>query len=177
MNAHLQTLLAAVEGRYFRHEERQSLLAQAASLPDRFQASDQVQEREEIIVQAVIDQLQQRYPESPAVIGPALAKTTSDVLLVLRFNVQAMILDDMRWLDEKVLFWLRTILAAGNFVPQFSRDCFTLLRQYVSENVSPQAMALLQPYLDRNIEVLSDLPEPAFARGQKSEVRGQNETV
>ncbi|HLW65705.1 MAG TPA: hypothetical protein VKS79_10325 [Gemmataceae bacterium] len=161
MNSQLQSLVRGAEGRYFHADERRALLTQAASLPARFQAADQVQEHEDVIVQAVIEAMQQRYPESSAIKGPALAKTQNDVQLVLRFNVQAMILDHMRWLDEKVLFWLRTVLAAGNFSPKFSRDCFTLLRDQVAKHTSPQTAALLQPYLDRNIEVLSELPEPA----------------
>ena len=161
MNSQLQTFARAAEGRYFHPDERQALLAKATALPQRFQAADQVQQHEEAIVQAVIDAMQQRYPESSAIRGPALAKTQNDVQLVLRFNVQAMILDDMRWLDEKVLFWLRTILAAGNFTPQFSRDCFTLLGEQVKKSINPESAALLQPYLNRNIEVLSDIPEPA----------------
>jgi hypothetical protein len=162
MIAQLQNLVHSAEGRYFHADERQALLDKAGSLPDRFHASDEVQEREEAIVRSVMDEMQQLHPESPAIHGPALAKTQNDVQLVLRFNVQAMILDDRHWLDERVLFWLRTILMAGNFSPQFSHDCFTLLRQQVAKNISPQALALLQPYLDRNIEVLSDLPQPAI---------------
>jgi hypothetical protein len=160
MSSQLPKLARATEGRYFQPDERQALLDKAATLPLRFQAADQLQEREETIVQAVMEALQERYPESSAIKGPALAKTRHDVQLVLRFNMQAMVLDDMRWLEEKVLFWLRTILAAGNFTPQFSRDCFTLLREQVEKNINPESAALLQPYLDRNIEVLSDLPEP-----------------
>ena len=160
MNAHLQSLLTAAEGRYFHADERHSLLSKAASLPDRFQASDQVQEREEAIIGSVMEELRRRYPDSPATQGPGSTKTSSDLQLVLRFNVQAMICDDMRWLDEKVLFWLRTILRAANFSPQLSHDCFTLLGQHVAQTVTPQSWALLQPYLDRSIEVLSDIPEP-----------------
>jgi small-conductance mechanosensitive channel len=163
MNSQLQSLVVGAEGRYFHPDERQALLARAASLPERFQAAEQVQEHEEAIVQAVMEEMQQRHPESSAIKGPALAKTQNDVQLVLRFDVQAMILDDVRWLDEKVLFWLRTILAAGNFRPDFSRDCFTLLREQLARHTSPHTAALLEPYLKRNIEVLSDLPEPAAA--------------
>jgi hypothetical protein len=161
MTSQLQTLARTAEGRYFHPDERQAMLAKAATLPSRFQAADQVQQHEEAIVQAVMEAMQQRYPESSAIKGPALAKTQNDVQLVLRFSAQAMVLDDLRWLDEKVLFWLRTILAAGNFTPQFSRDCFTLLREQVEKNVSPESARLLQPYLNRNIEVLCDIPEPA----------------
>jgi hypothetical protein len=161
MNLQIQSLSRAAEGRYFRPEERQALLTRATTLPNRFQAADEVQEREDAIVQAVMEAMQQRFPESSALKGPAFAKTQNDIQLVLRFNVQAMVLDDMCWLDEKVLFWLRTILAAGSFTPQFSRDCFTQLRMQVEKNISPESMALLQPYLNRNIEVLSDIPETA----------------
>jgi small-conductance mechanosensitive channel len=161
MNSQLQRFARAAEGRYFQADERQALLAKATALPRRLEAADQVQQHEAAIVQAVMGTMQQRHPESSALKGPALTKTQNDVQLVLRFNVQAMVLDDMRWLDDKVLFWLRTILAAGNFTPEFSRDCFTLLCEQVEKYVDPESLALLQPFLRRNVEVLSDIPEPA----------------
>jgi hypothetical protein len=161
MNARLQKLALAAEGRYFQPAERHELLELAKSLPSRLHASDQIQQKEEAIVAAVMQEMQKRYAKFAKQHEHAWAKAFRDVVLVLRFDVQAMVCDEMRWLEEKVLFWLRTMLAAGNFTPQFIRDCFTLLREQVKLQVNPESFTWLQPYLDRNIEVLSDIPEPA----------------
>src|SRR3984893_551356 len=104
MNARMQKLAQAAEGRYFRSDERQEFLAYAASLPARFQASDQIEQQEETIVRAVIEEMQRRYPNFAKLHDQAWAKAFRDVLLVLRFDVQALICDEMGWLDEKVLF-------------------------------------------------------------------------
>jgi hypothetical protein len=161
MNSRLQKLALASEGRYFAPAERQEALAFATTLPARFQVSDEIEHHESAIVQSVIEEMQKRYPNFAKQHEQAWAKAFRDLVLVLRFDVQAMVCDEIRWLDEKVLFWLRTMLVAGNFTPKFNHDCFTLLREQVQLRVSPDAFAWMKPFLDRNVEVLSDIPEPA----------------
>jgi hypothetical protein len=154
-------LSTQAEGRYLNREEQQKLLGFANALPQRFKASAAIEQKEDAIVRAVVDELKQRYPNFPKYHDQGWAKCYRDVQLVLRYNVQAMIFDDMKLLEDKLLFWLRTILAASNFTPQLVRDTYTLLRDNCRSQVPGDAFSLLEAYLQRNIDVISDFPEPA----------------
>jgi hypothetical protein len=80
--------------------------------------------------------------------------------MVLRADVQAMIFDDRGQLDGRLLYWMQTMFAANNYTPQFVRDCFGMLRDRLREELPAEDYDLMRPYLDRNVEVLSDFPEP-----------------
>ena len=83
-----------------------------------------------------------------------------DMQLLLQYIAKAMLVDDVRLLDDQVLTWVRTIFKSLNFTPKFLRDSYTLLRESVKVAVKPRTYALLEPYLTHTIHYLSDIPEP-----------------
>jgi Phycobilisome protein len=74
-----------------------------------------------------------------------------------------MLSGDLKVLEDKALFYLRSILAAYNVTPQFAREAFGRLRDRCREQLAAETFARLAPYLERNIQVLADFPEPAVA--------------
>ena len=163
MNSSLNVILRACEGRYPGAEERAKLLAIARELPARVRAAEDVEAHEAATTAAVVAALHGRYPRYEKLFPQGWDRCASDLQLVLRSNVRAMLANDPRPLDDKALYYLRSILAAYNLTPQFTRDCFTLLRDQCRERLSPEAFALLEPFLARNVEVLGNIPEPAVA--------------
>ena len=105
--------------------------------------------------------MSKRYPNFTKYHDQGWARCYRDVQLVLRQDVQSMLLDDVRSLDDKILLWMRTTLAANNLTPGFCRDAFSLLREKLQDHLGAEEFDLLRPYLDRNIDVLSDFAEPA----------------
>ena len=160
MTTRLLQLARSAEGRYFQPAEREQFLAYAEALPRRFAAATAVADHEEAILKATVTELQQRYPNFAKHHDQGWAKCYRDLQLVLRQDVQALVLDDVQRLEDTTLLWLRTMLAANNLTPQFCRDAFTLLREQVQAQLA-ESFEPLQPFLDRNVEVLSDFPEPA----------------
>jgi len=161
MNTRMNKLLTSADGRYFTTDERQVLLAYAESLPRRFRAADQVEEKEEAVLRDVVGELQKRHADFTKYHDQAWARVYRDVQLVLRADVHAMVADDAGQLDDRILYWMRTMFAANSFTPAFVRDCFSLLRERVRGQMAAEDFELLRPYLDRNVEVLADFPEPA----------------
>jgi hypothetical protein len=161
MNSQLTQLAFAADGRYFSGDERNQLVSFANAMPKRVAAADAVAQKEDAVIRAVIEQMQQRFPNFAKHHDQAWARQFRDVQLVLRADAQAMIFDDLRRLDDKVLYWLRTVFAASNYTPGFVRDCFESLRDQLRSKLNRDEFDLLQPYLNRNVEVLSDFPEPA----------------
>jgi hypothetical protein len=163
MKPSLHDILRASEGRYLSAAEREQVLAYARELPARLQAAEEVELYEAEILAAIVEALRERYPRYEKLFPEAWDRCTRDVAFILRFDVRAMIANDRRPLDDKALFYLRSILAAYNLTPQFTRDCFTLLRDQCRERLAPDTFAFLEPFLGRNIEVLADFPEPLVA--------------
>ncbi len=161
MNTRMSKLLASADGRYFNAEERQSVLAYADSLARRFRIADQVEQKEEAIIREVVADLQKRYPEFTKYHDQAWARIYRDSQLVLRADVHAMVCDEVAQLDDRMLYWMRTMFAANSFTPAFIRDWFSSLRDRARGYLAAEDFELLQPYLERNVEILADFPEPA----------------
>jgi hypothetical protein len=161
MTPRLARMLTAADGRYPTADERQELSAFAESVPRRIEAAEQVEQHEAGVIRGVTEELQRRYPNFGRYHEQGWAKLGRDLSLVTRYDAQAMLADDAELLDEKVLIWLRTVLAALNLTPGFVRDAFTLLHEGFGEVLPRDAFELLEPALSRNIEVATDFPEPA----------------
>jgi phycobilisome protein len=161
MNSQFRELAQAADGRYFSGDERNLLSSIASSIPKRVGTAEAVEQKEDAVIRAVLEKMQHRYPNFAKYHDQAWARQFRDVQLVLRADAQAMVFDDVHRLDDKVLFWLRSIFAASNYTPRFVRDCFESLRDQLRSALTREDFDLLQPYLNRNVEVLSDFPEPA----------------
>ncbi len=163
MSHRLAQLATAADGRYFTADERQAFLDYAESLSQRFRAAEAVEQNEEAILRSVIGEMQKKYPNFVKYHDQAWARQYRDTQLVLRAGVQAMIFDDPARLDDHLLYWMRTMFSANNYTPQFVRDCFELLRDKAREQLGGDEFALVEPLLNRNIQVLTDFPEPSAA--------------
>jgi hypothetical protein len=163
MNPPLTTILRQSDGRYLSAEEREQVLAHARDLPARVQAAQEVEAAESELLAAVVAELRDRFPRFERLFPNAWDRLAGDLRLVLRADVRAMLTGDLRVLEDKALFYLRSILAAYNVTPQFARDAFTLLRDRGRDRLGADAFAKLEPYLERNVQVLADFPEPAVA--------------
>ncbi len=161
MNTRISQLLVGSDSRYLTPEERQTVLDYAHGFDERFKFVSMIEENEDTAVRFCIDNTRKRYPNFDKYHATAWAKAFRDVQLTTRYMAQAMLLDDMGILEEKLLFWLRTILAGFNFTPEFNRDTYTYLKQGFRQSLPPDAFAAFEPYLDRTIEIMSDFPAPA----------------
>lgn len=161
MSALLTKLSIETDGRYFTAEERQSVLGLAEALPRRVRAAEQVEQHEESALRSALESVQPNYPNFATYHDQAWARQFRDAQLVLRAAVTAMVLDDPRQLDDRALFWMRSMFAANNYTPRFVRDTFTAVRDRLQEKLGGDEFALLQPFLERAVAVLGDFPEPA----------------
>ena len=163
MNGKLQELITSTDGRYFTLDEQKRILAFTTTLPQRFAAAAAVQQAEEAIVRRVVDQMRLAYPNLERFHESGWDKTNRDVQLALRYIAQAMVLDDIEGLKDRLLYWFRTILKSVSLTPGSIRDAYTWLREACRERLPADAFALMLPALDITIEILSDFPEPHVA--------------
>ena len=163
MTPPLTAILRQSDGRYLTADEREQVLAHARDLPARVAAAQAVEAVEGAVVDTVVGEMRGRYPRFERLFPNAWDRLAGDLRLVLRADARAMLAGDLRVLEDKALFYLRSILAAYNVTPQFARDAFTLLRDRCRDRLGADAFGRLEPYLERNVQVLADFPEPAVA--------------
>lgn len=160
MNKRLTKLVQNSDSRYLTPEEQEEILSYTESLPARFRVAAMVAEKEQFAVRHCIDEMRKLYPNFERHHDQAWQKAYRDVQLATRYAVQAMVLDDTAMLEEKLLYWLRTILASFGFTPKFVHDTYRLLAEGMQKNLPEEAYAMMKPVLDRIIDVLSQFPEP-----------------
>ena len=162
MNNRITQLVTGSDSRYLTEEEQSEVLQYMDAFKSRMQVVALIEENEDAAVRFCIDNTRKRYPNFDKYHLHAWAKAFRDVQLTTRYMAQALLIDEMGTLEEKLLFWLRTILSGLNFTPEFNRDTYTYLKQGFRQNLPPDAFSQFEPYLDRTIEIMSDFPAPAI---------------
>lgn len=161
MNNRMNSILLESDSRYLTPEERDELLTYTSTFAERLEIAKLIEENEDTAVRFCIENTRKRYPNFDKYHGSAWAKAYRDVQLTTRYMAQAMLIDEMSALEDKLLFWLRTILSGLNFTPEFNRDTYTYLKQGFRQSLPPEAFARFEPYLNRTIQIMSDFPMPA----------------
>ncbi|TVR03860.1 MAG: hypothetical protein EA398_03660 [Deltaproteobacteria bacterium] len=154
MNPSLQSLFSQSEGRYFSQEEARTLTDFASGMDARLSAMHAVDAHEDAIVRETIDAVWAQHPDFETRHADARARGERDVRLVLRYCTQAMVRQDMTFLEEHLLYWLRTILQAFRMGPVIDTT-YRLLPQRVEAHLSADQVRLLAPYLRRTHELLT----------------------
>ena len=152
--------LNTLRDRYPTSEERDRLTNYATGVRGRLSAVQELESVERVVIEVTLERIKELYPNFTRYHAVGWEKGYRDMQLLLQYIAKAMLVDDVRLLDDQVLTWVRTIFKSLNFTPRFLRDSYTLLRESVKVAVKPRTYALLEPYLTHTIHYLSDIPEP-----------------
>lgn len=156
MLSRLERLAIDVDGRYANDNELQFIMEYAQSYDLRMRTYVKVHSLEATIVQTVYQKMR--------TIDPSLfmsgkddvsAKWKRDTLRVLRYSAVAMLLDDPEGLQERLLFWMQTIMRA--FGAQ--RSCnvtYEVMQDVVRQYLTPVEATLFCPILELNRASLGD---------------------
>ena len=152
--------LNTLRDRYPSADERDRLTAYAGGVRGRLAAVQELTALEHVVIEVTLERIKELYPNFTRYHAVGWEKGYRDLQLLLQYIAKAMLVDDVRLLNDQVLTWVRTIFKSLNFTPKFLRDSYTLLRDSVKVAVKPRSYALLEPYLTHTIHYLSDIPEP-----------------
>ncbi len=161
MNNRIQQMILDSDNRYLSEEEREEIKTYMQAFQKRLDVLALIEDKEDEAVRFCIENTRKRYPNFDKYHATAWGKAFRDVQLTTRYMAQAMLLDEMQMLEDKLLFWLRTILSGLNFTPEFNRDTYTYLKQGFRQSLPPEAFNEFEPFLNRAISILSDFPMPA----------------
>lgn len=150
MLSRLERLAIEVDGRYATDSELQFIIQYGQSYRARMGTYAKLQGLEATIVQTVYQKMRSLDP-SLFMSGKedVSAKWKRDTLRVLRYSAVAMLLDDPDGLQERLLFWLQTIMRA--FGAQ--RSCnitYEVMQEVVRQHLSAAEATLFCPILELN---------------------------
>lgn len=154
------TELSRFRDRYPTASERDQLSSYASNIGSRLLAVEEMGRIEADIIDDMMTQMKRLYPNIPQFHTNGFEKGYRDNTILLQYMTKCMLLDDVQFLDDQVLTWVRTLFKSFNFTPKFMRDNYTTLREAVRRRAKPRTFALMEPFLNHTIEYLSDIPEP-----------------
>jgi hypothetical protein len=144
----LRNLLKVEPGRYLTLEEEQRVLAEDPYLEPRLEAMRDARDFEKTIVGSAVDLVLRKY-EFEQRYETGRAKCMRDVGAVFRWSVYCMVIDDVTVLENKLLYWMRTVIQSFEFPGknQSIQYAYTLLRKESARLLKPTTMQLLDPFL------------------------------
>lgn len=156
MSALLESIRKTEPGRYLTIEEARALVAAEPYMAARVAASRAAEAAEKAVVQATVEAVLKKYDFKSGRGGYGESKCYRDVTLVYRNVVFAMLCDDPEMLQNKLLFWLRTILQALSFPggTDSIKMCYATLRKEAFKRIPPESAALIDPFFKITEEIL-----------------------
>lgn len=161
MNRQIMDIFKNAEGRYLTKAEFGSMREYAQSIEARIKACEEIEQREESILSKLMSEMMRAYPDFEKQYGRAADAGNRDTGLVLRYSAQAMLRNDVEWLDSSLLNWMNTILKGVGLTEGFIRDTYVMMERVCQTELSPETFELVQPYVQRAQAVLSAREEAA----------------
>lgn len=154
MNHEIGAMLTASEGRYPTRAEQALLRGWAERLDTRLEALEAIRAAEEAIVGQTCDEVLGAYPNVEKFYKDMRASCVRDLSLVLRYCAQALLRDDVQYLEDSLLTWMATILRGVGLAPAFIEDTYQALMKAAARELPPTTSEMLRPYLERCVAVL-----------------------
>lgn len=153
MNHLLNSMISRAEGDYLGQDAQEAIIDFVSELPERFHLMNEVAEAEQVILEETLERFYTRFPMVAQRHRVASPRGHRDLRLVLRYSAMAYVLDDLRYLDEKLLSWLRPILHSYLEVEAID-FVFASLTNVTLANLSSASGEIISPYLERARDLL-----------------------
>ena len=154
MNHAIGAMLTASEGRYPTRAEQALLRGWAEQLETRLGALEAIRAAEETIVGQTCDEVMVAYPNVEKFYKDMRASCVRDLSLVLRYCAQALLRDDVQYLEDNLLTWMASILRGVGLAPAFIEDTYRAMMKVAARELPPTTAEMLRPYLERCVAVL-----------------------
>ncbi|MBF2028392.1 MAG: hypothetical protein IGS48_16765 [Oscillatoriales cyanobacterium C42_A2020_001] len=143
MHPQIEALFDEAESRYLKPEELAVLSQYVESLPARLMTYRTLRDRELDVMQQVADHLQTELPHEKI---DHLERAIKDALLTLRYCAMGMLLNDEKFVKDRLMSWLNGTLSLYNS-QTINTVLYRLMHQRLTEVLGTQAMSFLTPQL------------------------------
>lgn len=147
MNTVITELVLEAEGRYLRSDELKTLQTYVEALPRRITLYRSLQSQEDAVVKRVIAQYRPLRPDLVRRHGQAAwQKCERDLRSLWRYCCMAMVLEDESYLQNKLLYWMETILKAHRMKSE-CKPAYQILMDTLPVVLSEPEAEAIRPYL------------------------------
>lgn len=157
MNTQIESLFSSAEGRYLALEEERQIIDYTRTLDARLATMRAVQAAETSIVEGCLNDIWSQHPDMQSAPPVVREKARRDMTLVLRYAALAMVRDDPKMLEERLLYWLATILNSFGLMPVVDTG-YRAMGRRVEAVLRPEQGALISPYLRQVHQTLTQSP-------------------
>lgn len=153
MHSDIEALLVQAENHFLKPEELATFKRYVTTLGQRLKIYEFLREKEAIIFQPIINQLEEVYPsEKPEV----LERSLKHWILVLRYAAMAMLLNDPTFLKQRLLDWLSGLVQVQQTL-EIEETIYQLLQASLKKVVPEKALAILEPFLKQAQSLLTQV--------------------
>ncbi|MGF1495997.1 MAG: hypothetical protein ACFB8W_04115 [Elainellaceae cyanobacterium] len=143
MHPQIDAMFDEAENRYLKPNELDILNHYVESLPDRLETYRHLRDQEVSVMQQVVEQLEQQFPNEKTEV---LERCLKNALLVMRYSAMGMLLNDESFLQNRLISWLEETVKVFN-TQALDTALYRLLNQRLSETLTPNQLRLIQPHL------------------------------
>lgn len=151
MKLALCELIEELDSRALSPRDEKLMLDYADSMEARLKCMAEVQEHSKAAATTAAKIARKKYPDAETKHGLCWAKAVRDMELVVCECANGVLVDDIDFVDERILIWLHTILKSFDFEQNLIPDCFRFLKDEFEKLLSEQSFAYMAPMLDRTI--------------------------
>lgn len=153
MNHIINSMIRRAEGDYLEREEQDYVLDFVASIGSRIEVMNEVARCEQEIIEHTLAQFYERFPDVRRRYEDTHARGVVDLQLVLRYAAMAHVLDEMRYLEDKLLSWLKPLLHIA-----LPTECIGYMYDRLAINthahLSRSSAQVMQVYMERAKKLL-----------------------
>lgn len=181
LHPRLGSIFQQAEARHFKDEELEAILHEAPDRAPEVAAIRAIRQVDVAIINRVVQEVFSQY-DYEAHHDFATAKCPRDVRYVVAYACAATLAHDLKWFEDKLLIWMKTILASFNFPPrkpeavgglfadeeleaklaklpqktQSTYHCYYRLRQEMQKELAPEHFRIIEPALTLALETLTE---------------------
>ncbi|HEY1065212.1 MAG TPA: hypothetical protein VGE52_03855, partial [Pirellulales bacterium] len=177
MTTWIAEIIDEAGGRHLSPFEQRIVRREAKRLRAAYEASRELERAESTILESVGAGLRSRHAGVLPWFDSNCADGALDLALALRVVAQAMLADEPRWLDDRLLDFCRAVLGTLGVARDAAADCYSELLAAVQREVSEPTFALARPYLERLRLGMTDAPEGEVRRTAAAELRRAGDVI
>ncbi len=152
----LQSLIFSADDHYLSDADLSRFQQEVRAISDRIEAYEYIRDRELAIMQPAVDYLSEEFPTTDAKL---LERAVIHWLSILRYSAMAMLQNDVSILRDRLLAWIPDAVAAYQ-IQEIELSLYRYLQSQLKGNLSPEQLAMLQPYLEEAQTVLASAQKP-----------------
>ncbi len=150
MNTEMRSLLYKAEADYLQHQDLEQFQNYINSLKSRKAVYELLRDKELQIFQPIADELVAAFPNQEQA---KVYQTIKNWVSVMRCCAMAMLLNDSKYLKERLLDWLAPQVQAYQ-LQALDKKLFSLLQAQLQQHLAEKPFALLEPFVEQARQTL-----------------------